>query len=118
MSRRSISIAAAGAAGLLIGGYALFEAWRLIEGPRLTIYEPAAGSATSSPGVVVRGKAENISFLTVNDRPAYTDEYGNFTEVLSPPPGYTVVTVAATDRFGRRAAESIPLSVLNYCPVS
>jgi hypothetical protein len=101
---------------LAIIGYGLFEARRLIEGPRITIRTPQNGTATSSPAIVVSGEAHNISFLTINDRPAYTNESGQFSEILTPPSGYTVVVVAATDRFGRRTSQSVSITVLNYCP--
>ena len=98
-------------------GYGLFEARRLIEGPTIVIRSPQNGSATSSSAVLVLGTAHNISFLTINDKPAYTDEAGNFSYTLSPSTGYTVITVAATDRFGRRNRKSVFITLLNYCPV-
>ena len=102
---------------LLIVGYAGFEARKLIEGPRITIISPRDGTATSSDTVLIEGTAENISFLTINDNPAFTDESGHFSQVLSPPPGYAIFTVAATDRFGRRASAQVRITVLNFCPV-
>lgn len=99
----------------ILVGYGAFEARRLIQGPELVILSPADGSATSSVAVTVVGEAHNISFLTINDAPAYTDESGIFVYRFSPPAGYTTVTVAATDRFGRRAAKSISINVLTYC---
>ena len=100
---------------LVVISYGLFEARKLIEGPEITILSPADGSATSSVAVVVSGTAHNIAFLTINDAPAYTDEAGEFVYRYSPPAGYTVVTVAAVDRFGRKASKSITFNVLNYC---
>ncbi len=105
------------AAAVLIVGYGLFEARRLLEGPRISIDFPRDGSATSSAAVLVGGTAENISFLTINDKPAYTDETGHFEHLFAPAPGYTVITVAATDRFGRRASKSVAINVLTYCPL-
>jgi hypothetical protein len=103
---------------VFIGGYGLFEARRLIEGPVITIFYPLDGSATSSTGVIIAGTAENISFLTINDLPYYTDKAGHFSELLSIPPGFTVLTVRAVDRFGRRTAQSVSIQVLNYCPIN
>ena len=100
---------------LVVLVYGLFEARQLIAGPELTIISPINGSATSSPAVYIEGVARNISFLTINDTPAYTDEEGHFYEVLTPPPGYTMVTVAATDRFGRATSKSVAITVLTYC---
>ena len=101
---------------LAIVGYGLFEARRLIGGPIITIESPVDGSAISSTTVVIEGSARNISFLTINDAPAFTDESGHFIERLSPPSGYAIFTVAATDRFGRRATAQVHITILNYCP--
>ena len=103
---------------LVIVAYGLFEGRRIIEGPTITIESPIDGSATSSSGVIISGEAQNISYLTINDKPAFTDEKGHFAELLSLPPGFTILTVAAQDRFGRRTSASVSLQVLNYCPVS
>lgn len=100
---------------LLIVGYAVFEARRLIAGPSITILSPVSGSATSSALVTVVGEAQNIAFLSINDAPSYTDETGKFVYRFAPPAGYTVVTVAATDRFGRRAKESVAINIVTYC---
>ncbi|OGC87676.1 hypothetical protein A3D70_01200 [Candidatus Adlerbacteria bacterium RIFCSPHIGHO2_02_FULL_54_18] len=95
--------------------YGLFEARKLLEGPDITFESPLDGSATSTVAVTVVGTAQNISFLTINDAPSYTDERGKFVYRFSPPAGYTVVTVAAVDRFGRRASKSITFNVVTYC---
>lgn len=99
-------------------GYGFFEARRLIGGPSITIDSPTDGSATTSATVVIRGTAENISFLTINDAPVYTDEQGHFSERLSPPPGYAIFSIQALDRFGRRVSRSIHITVLNYCAIT
>ena len=118
MKRVPLTVFVVTLAVLLIGGYGLFEARRLIEGPVITIESPVDGSATSSTGVIIAGTAENISFLTINDLPYYTDKAGHFSELLSIPPGFTVLTVRAVDRFGRRTAQSVSIQVLNYCPIN
>jgi hypothetical protein len=96
--------------------YGLFEARRLLEGPRILITSPAGGAAVAEPLVRIAGEAHNIAFLTINDSPAFTDEEGNFELLLTPPAGYTVFTVAATDRFGRSVREEVSITTLNYCP--
>lgn len=101
---------------IMLVGYGLFEARRIIAGPTIVITSPKNGSATSTQALVITGIAHNISFLTIDDKPAYTDGAGNFSLTLSPPTGYTVVTVAATDRFGRSNRKSVFINVLNYCP--
>ncbi|HEV7449761.1 MAG TPA: hypothetical protein VGP13_04475 [Candidatus Paceibacterota bacterium] len=105
------------AAILVVLGYGLFEARRIISGPELAIDSPIDGTATSSSVVTIVGTAQNISFLSINDKPFYTDEAGKFVYRYSPPPGYTIVVARATDRFGRRAQVSISFNVLTYCPI-
>jgi hypothetical protein len=100
---------------LVLVGYGLFEARRLIAGPEVIIYAPLDGTATSSTLVTVVGRVQNISFLTINDKPAFADEQGRFVYRYSPPPGYTALTVAATDRFGRRIERHVSFTLLNYC---
>ena len=102
---------------VLLVGYGLFEARRLLEGPVITISSPLHGSATSTTALTITGSAQNIAFLTIDGRPAFTDESGHFSLTLSPPAGYTSITVAAVDRFGRRAQKSITVNVLAYCSV-
>jgi hypothetical protein len=103
---------------LVLLGYGFFEARRLIAGPVITIETPVNGSATSSGAVLVSGTAENIAFLTINDRPAFTDEDGRFSERVSAPPGYTVFTVLGKDRFGRESSKQVHFSIVNFCPIS
>lgn len=103
---------------LLLVGYGLFEARKLLEGPQITIAMPTNGSATSSSAIRVAGIAQNISFLTINDKAAYTDEGGHFNELISPPPGITVVTVTGKDRFGRTATKEVTVTSLNYCSLT
>lgn len=102
---------------VIIVGYGLFQARRIIEGPKLIIDSPLDGSATSSTLVTVSGRVENISFLTINDHTASADEQGRFVYRYSPPVGYTALTVAAIDRFGRRIERRVSFTLLNYCPV-
>ncbi len=118
MSRLSSTSLIVILAVVIIGGYGLFEARRIIEGPEIVITSPLNGTATSSIGVVITGTAQNISFLTINDKPSYTDKTGNFSERLSIPPGLAVLTVRAVDRFGRRTSKQVAITVLNYCPVA
>lgn len=117
MPRRSLTLTLATLALVLFAVYGVFEARKIIEGPRITIESPKDGSATSTPTVTIAGVAENISFLTINDKPAYTDEEGRFSETLSPPPGYAIFTVAAKDRFGREVLREVHITVVNFCPI-
>ncbi len=101
----------------LVVGYGLFEARQIIAGPSVSIHTPQSGSATGLAWVAVEGVAQNISFLTINDAPAYTDESGRFYEIVTPPTGVSIVTVAAVDRFGREVKKTVSINLLTYCQV-
>ena len=101
---------------LVILGYGVFEARRLAVGPQIVIESPRSGGQTASTTVTVTGTAQNIAFLTINDAPAYTDQDGHFAVTFAPPAGYNVVTIAASDRFGRRTSRTIAFTMLTYCP--
>lgn len=100
-----------GAFLIAVLSYGLFEARRYLAGPELVIETPAQGALLHGGAVEVRGIARNISFISLNDRQIYVDETGAFSETITPPPGYTVVTVAVRDRFNRERTEMRSLIV-------
>ena len=98
-----------------LAGYALFEARFLIEGPEVLLTEPRDGAAVAGPLLTISGTATNISFLSINGKQSFTDENGAFKALLSPPSGYTVVTVEGVDRFGRTKTRTSRITILNLC---
>src|SRR3989344_5350028 len=99
----------------IVLSYGLFEARKLLEGPEITIQSPADGSATSTTAVTVVGTAQNISFLTINDAPSYTDEAGgivfSFSPAAGPAPSTTGVRVVGT-------LQNISFLTINAAPPS
>jgi hypothetical protein len=100
---------------LLVIGYGIFEARRILEGPRITLTYPIDGSAVGGPVVTVKGTVKNAAFITLNDRQILTDDKGNFEEKFSPPPGLAIIEVAARDRFGRAIDKQLQINVLAQC---
>ena len=101
---------------LVVIGYGAFEARRLASGPQIVVLSPKNQGSLSSSTVTILGTAKNIAFLTINDAPAFTDARGNFTFTFAPPRGYNVITLAASDRFGRRTSHTVAFTLLDYCP--
>lgn len=91
----------------LVIGYGIFQAKNLATGPQLAIISPAQGSTLASPLAHIRGHAENISFITLNDNKIFTDESGNWSENILLASGYNIITVEAKDRFGRTVRETL-----------
>jgi hypothetical protein len=82
--------------------YAYFQAHNLILGPSLTLSEEQS-QLQHEMLVELRGVAENVVTLTVNGKPITTNERGVFMHPLVLEQGYTIVTLIATDRYGRTA---------------
>ncbi len=98
--------------------YGLFEARKLIEGPQLSLLYPRNGASVGGPLVRIQGSAENIAFLSVDGKRSYADAEGKFNETLSLPAGSALITVEATDRFGRRASVETRIAVADFCPLA
>jgi len=95
---------------LLILGYGLFQARNLIIGPEISVLTPKNGDNLTNPLVVVTGLATNITRISLNDRQIFVDKKGSFSEKLLVPPGYTIIKLAAQDKFGRTTQKLIELN--------
>ena len=95
-------------------GYGLFQAHKYIEGPVVTIYSPQNGATFSSPLVEIDGRAQNVSFLKLDDRQIFTDTSGRFSEKLLLSPGYNIITLDAQDKFGKTVSKKLELVLKEY----
>lgn len=91
----------------IVGGYSIFRAQTLAEGPIITVSEPKNGSLVNQSLVIVSGTAKNISFLNLNGAQIFTDESGKFSEKILLGSGYNIITLSASDRFGRKTEQSL-----------
>lgn len=89
----------------LVALYALFQGRYIILGPRVHLAAPLDGAVLSSNIVTVSGTAKNVTFISLDDRPIFLDEHGNFSEEVLAPAGQSTIIVKARDRFGRETAE-------------
>ncbi|MES2214136.1 MAG: hypothetical protein V4465_01970 [Patescibacteria group bacterium] len=92
---------------LLLVAYSLFQARFLILGPSIRIDSPADGATVPTPVVRVTGNAQNIAYISLDDRPIFIDAKGNFSEKLIAAPGLDIITLRARDRFGRSTEKQI-----------
>lgn len=89
--------------------YGIFESFKLITGPRVTIVTPENGATLETNSVSIEGTAKNVSFISLNDRKIFVDDNGNFKEKLLLPYGYTIIKISAEDRFGEKIEKKIEL---------
>lgn len=95
--------------GLLIVGYAFNRSYSLIEGPVINVASPLRGETVTEAVIAVAGTARNIARLTLNGRSISVNDKGEFSEPLIVPEGYTVMTITAEDKFGKRRELEFPL---------
>lgn len=91
--------------------YAYIQSRNLIYGPSIAILSPINGSGLDNPLVTIKGVTKNVATLTLNDRQIFPDENGNFTETLVLPSGYTIISIKATDKFGKKTEQTLSLTV-------
>ncbi len=92
-------IAAAILLSLLV--YVFFQSKDFISGPQISITYPTEGIYLDDTFVSVKGTAHRVAYLSLNDRPIFVNESGVFEEALLAHEGYTILSLKATDRFGR-----------------
>jgi hypothetical protein len=98
---------------ILFIGYGLVEAWPLIAGPALSVDLPPDHGVSHDGIVTVMGSSARIATLTLDGATLLRDEAGGFSSVLTFPPGGSILTFVATDRFGRSVTETRSLFVSN-----
>ena len=85
---------------VILGAYITWQARFLIMGPQVILTsEPAR--VTNERIITLAGEVRNIAKITLNGRQIFTDPSGHFNEALVLENGYTIATIAATDRYGR-----------------
>lgn len=86
---------------VLFASYAYFQARNLIQGPSIQLTgEP--GTVQNERALMLVGTARNVVVLRLNGREIHTDEQGHFTHTLTLENGYTITTLEAEDRYGRK----------------
>ncbi|MDO8572149.1 MAG: hypothetical protein Q7S11_00065 [bacterium] len=108
-SRRLLKILLFCAMALVVIGYTYLKTKDYIAGPQILITSPISGSSVSNSLIEVVGVAKNISFISLNDRPIFIDEQGNFKEKLLLYSGYNIISVKAEDRYKRSVEKTIEL---------
>lgn len=90
---------------LVLGvAYGLVEAWPLIAGPSLDLATPVNGQVVPGGILEVEGKAARVASLSLDGTPLVYDQTGTFSSTLTFPRGGSILTLEATDRFGRKVS--------------
>ena len=92
---------------LCLLGYTTYEIQKLFWGPTIVVLSPANGALISDPEIEISGNAKNITEISLDDRKIFVDEQGNFNEKLLMLYGYNVISIKASDKFGRNTEKII-----------
>lgn len=88
----------------LLAVYGVIKAVPILLGPDIKIDSPVEGQATQDGFMTISGTAIHTQELTLNGAPFLIDEKGRFSTTILVPPGGAILTLSATDRFGRKTS--------------
>lgn len=91
---------------LVLVGYGLREAVPIIAGPSLALRTPTDGMNVPGGILTVSGTTTRATALTLDGAPVLYDQNGSFSSTLTLPHGGSILTLKATDRFGRTVTET------------
>ncbi len=94
---------------LFLISYGVFNARSLITGPVIEIFSPATETETMENVITIRGRAINMIFISVNEKPIFVDKEGLFEEKLLLSPGSNIIEIRAKDRFKKEVLETIKI---------
>ena len=91
---------------IVIGGYGIWRGRDLLFGIRISTVGITDGMTATSPVLEFSGTARKASGIQVDGEQVALSEDGTWQDSLALLDGYNIVTVAATDKFGRTTAKS------------
>lgn len=95
---------------LLLVSYGIFNARNLILGPSIEIFSPASLQIeTEENTITIKGRAKNIVYLSLNERPISVDTEGLFEEKLLLSPWFNIIEIKARDRFKKEVCKTIKI---------
>ena len=83
-------------------GFLVFQYRYAFINPSITLTSPSEMSVLSSSTILVLGKTDPNSTITVNDEQVSVDSEGAFKKETTAFPGKTTITVKAVNRFGKQ----------------
>lgn len=86
-------------------GYGAVAAWPLLSGPRIEVSSPDDFGTSADGRIALAGRALHTETLWLNGAPLLIDQNGNFSLPLTLPSGGAILSLTATDRFGREVTE-------------
>jgi hypothetical protein len=93
----------------LLVAYGIFNARNLIIGPTIEVFSPTENTETGENVITVNGRATNITFISINEKPIFVNKEGLFDEKLLLSPGFNNIEIKARDRFKKEILKIIKI---------
>lgn len=87
--------------------YTISRFYTFLAGPSIHISSPQNGDTVSERLLNISASTTLISFITLNDRQIFIDQKGDLFEQLLLQDGYNIISIKATDRFGRKVEKRL-----------
>ncbi|MBI4132236.1 MAG: hypothetical protein HY474_01245 [Candidatus Sungbacteria bacterium] len=101
VTQRNFKIAVVGAAVLAVVGFFTYQ-FKFLRAPGIEIFAPERDIAVTSGAFDARGRTDDLDAdLTLNGRPLYSGETGEFTERIYLVKGVNRLEFEARNRYGR-----------------
>ncbi|MGI9118008.1 MAG: hypothetical protein ACR2IQ_00460 [Minisyncoccia bacterium] len=88
-----------------IVSYGIYRFYPYLRGVELSVENIHTGDTITTPTLTLSGTAPRAHKLEINNSPISIDKKGNFSEPIILPDGYNIVTVSASDAFGKTSTE-------------
>ena len=88
-------------------GYAIFRLYPFILGPKIILTSPKNGEVVASSTFLVTGRVQHASNFKILGRNVKLSESGGFSERIVYIAPYTVLTMIASDPWGRETTEEV-----------
>lgn len=95
---------------LILLGYTAYEIQKIVFGPRISIDSPQNGAVVSDSLLEIKGVAQNINDISLDDNKIFIDEKGNFDEKILLSYGYNVIKIDASDKFGSKTEKILEIT--------
>lgn len=100
VTQRNFKIAVVGIAVAVVVGFFFYE-FKFLRAPSLEIFVPPKDVAAENDSFDVRGRTDPDADLTLNGRPLYSGETGEFTERIYLVQGVNRLDFEAKNRYGK-----------------
>lgn len=104
---RLLKLASVSVFAIIIVAYAASRSLDYIRGPKINITHPTDWAVSHSAATTISGQVERVTDISLNGKPIFIDQQGNFSEIRLLFPGMNFIKVKAKDRFDRETEKVV-----------